>query len=414
MRVFLVFLLTALNYSAVGQVNLVPNGDFETLSRCPEIQDQIDAAVGWGSIYVQPLNISCLPDYCHTCNNNIPQSTLKVPLSRAFYQNPHSGNGMVQMAMYWEGLHGGLSQYHDYLQAKLTAKLKAGKRYCVSYYVNLEEGSTYAVNEIDAYFDNGTIDTSKNCEFPHIPSAPQIRSGNTVYADTMKWVKIEGSFIAVGTETHITIGNFYTDAQTVIAKQPHNAYTDNFGAVVAAYLIDDISVVESTTLADAGPNTHVGAGDSVYIGRPMASAIWCDWRVLGSNTIIGQGPGIKVKPSVATSYVVTQNLCGNITTDTVRVAVWPAGVNSVNGKEQVYWLSPNPVLQTLHLSQKVKDERAVWVSVYEATGKRVYSGNLQFADSKAVVDVSQLAAGFYFVELKDGSGNRFRLKMVKK
>ncbi|MEO6832696.1 MAG: T9SS type A sorting domain-containing protein, partial [Chitinophagaceae bacterium] len=123
--------------------------------------------------------------------------------------------------------------------------------------------------------------------------------------------------------------------------------------------------------------------------------------------------GIKVKPSTTTSYVVTQTLCGTVTRDTVRVDVWPAGVNSVNGKTQVYTLSPNPVQQTLHLSQQVNDGRAVLVSIYEATGKKVFSGSLQFADNKAGVNVGGLAAGFYFVELKDGAGNGYRLKLTK-
>ncbi|MEO6831666.1 MAG: hypothetical protein ABI378_05085 [Chitinophagaceae bacterium] len=42
---------------------------------------------------------------------------------------------------------------------------------------------------------------------------------------------------------------------------------------------------------------------------------------------------------------------------------------------------------------------------------RVYFGSLQFTDNKAGVDVASLAAGFYFVELKDGNG--FRLKLLK-
>ncbi|MEO6831521.1 MAG: hypothetical protein ABI169_04945, partial [Chitinophagaceae bacterium] len=277
-----------------------------------------------------------------------------------------------------------LNQKRDYLQGRLYKILSAGKDYCISFYVNLAEASGYAIMNIGAYLDNGLIDTTTDIAAPQTQWHPQVSNTAGILSDTAAWVRIQGSFVAKGNEQFITIGNFKDKAHTTYVPVPLNHY--NNGSNYTWYLIDDVSVIAIDTKADAGPDTHVAA-DSAFIGRPPEVGLECTWAVLGSSTVIGTGAGIKVKPIVTTSYVVTQTLCGTVTRDTVKVDVWPAGINSVNGKTQVYTLSPNPAQQTLHLSQQVNDGRAVMVSIYEATGKQVYAGSLQFADNKAGVNV---------------------------
>lgn len=229
----------------------------------------------------------------------------------------------------------------------------------------------------------------------------------------MRWTKIEGSFIATGNEQFITIGNFNDNAHTNKVPIAQNSYNVFFPDSSAIYLIDDVSVVESGTKADAGPDTHVGYGDSVYIGLPSSEAIWNSWSVLGSSTVIGEGPGIWVKPTVTTSYVVTQTLCGHTTRDTVEVQVWPAGVSgSVGGRTQGYSISPNPNSGSFVLRQAVAENKALNVEVQNVMGQIVFKGKPRLESGHAGFVLHNLPEGMYYLHVAD-AGRRYTLKFLK-
>jgi hypothetical protein len=413
MKKLLVVLLLCFESMASAQKNYVLNGDFEQYSSCPLSNDDINVAKYWVGIDSQRVGIAtCIPDYCNTCADT-PNRVTTVPKSDAYYQWPHSGNGMAQIVMfvnYWP-----YGRLRDYLQGRLVKRLTPGKSYCVTFYVCLSESSRWAVKEISAYFDNGSIDTASECWRPQTRYTPQITNQGGIISDTMHWTKIEGSFVANGTEQFITIGNFKDNASTTKSSIPANPYSANYVLDTASgYLTDDVSVVETSTKADAGPDTHVGYGDSVYIGLPPSEAIWNSWTVLGSPAMIGQGPGIWVRPATTTTYVVTQNLCGNITTDTVKVEVWAAGLTSIHGQTQAYFLSPNPSRDGLvELRQSIADNGPVQIVICDAIGKTVYLSVQMLKDSRLALDLSGLAAGVYYVRLKDDRDAAYHLKLVR-
>ncbi len=410
-------LLLASSRALFAQTNLVLNGDFETYSKCPYSEDQIMLATGWTPIDTTKLNPdfrgdgNCSPDYCHTCGTGAWNT---VPAGIYGFQYPHSGRAMSAVYMYTVLDSDQYRRYlRDYLQGRLTKKLTAGKRYCVSFYVVLAEISDWAVKDIGAYLDNGAIDniSYQFCGIPKTQYKPQVTYSGTPITDTLNWTKVEGSFIANGTEQFITIGNFKDKAgSTAIQVPPNNR---NNGSLGTYYLIDDVSVVESTTKADAGPDTHVGTGDSVYIGRPQSAAIWCDWQVLGSATIIGKGPGIWVKPAKTTSYVMMQTLCGAVTKDTVKVEVWAAGVQSINGQSQQYSIVPNPAKGAFELVQSVAKDGQAGVSIVNAVGQRLYSAVLHFKGGRAGVDAAALPAGVYYLSIQTGEGYVWNMRFVR-
>jgi hypothetical protein len=274
----------------------------------------------------------------------------------------------------------------------------------------LADISGYAIKEIGAYLDNGTIDTAKIITLPQIAYIPQLVNTTGVLSDTGNWVKIEGSFIANGTEQFITIGNFENKAHTTYSAMPVTQL--NNSSKYSLYWIDDISVIETANVADAGTDTHVGNGDSVFIGRTDV-AMDCSWTILGSSTIVGTGAGIWVKPTATTSYVVTQTLCGNVTRDTVKVEVWPAGIKSIKGRLQDYSITPNPSSGMITLHQTVAEGLPVFVKVFEATGKLVCSAQALFQDKVATLNLSDMTAGFYYVHLQDGYGNTYSMRLVR-
>ncbi len=410
MKQILVAVLLLVGNSLVAQTNLVRNPSFELYSECPHWFDEIGKAQFWSAIDSTGAG-PCTPELCHTCaNGSNPLRLAEVPIGHYYWQYPRTGNGMAQVGFYFDDSSPGNANLRDYMQGRLSRKLSAGKSYCVSFYVCLDEGSGYAVKDIEAYLDNGTIDTTHTCGNPQTQYHPQISNSGGIITDTARWTKISGSFVANGTESFITIGNFRDKAGTTWAAMPHN--NNYHGAEqYSVYLIDDVSVVESGSKANAGLDTHVGQGDSVFIGIADLG-IDCIWTKLGSSTVIGTAPGIWVKPSVATSYVVTQNLCGTVTKDTVKVDVWKLGVNETSTHR--YTLLPNPNRGIFQLQQSTGTDEAVDARIYNIFGQSVWMGTIVFKGETAQIDFSTaLAAGNYYLHLKDGNGRITILRFLK-
>ena len=410
----LMFFLTCVCIQLQAQVNYVRNPPLEDYVKCPNNTDEINLATNWFSIdsfYYWPADSGysisnltgriCTPEYCNVCTRYPWLSGL--PYGPDFYQYPRTGNGLAEVQMFFDGnFVPPLNYYRDYLQGRLYKPLTAGKSYCVTFYVNLAEQSGYAIDHIGAYLDDGKIDTTGTCSLPQTQYTPQVVTTSIVY-DTANWIKVEGSFTANGSERFITIGNFADKAHTnYVQLSPFNSnYT--------WYLVDDVSVIQSDTKADAGIDRHITRGDSTFIGRTPEVGLDCKWYRNGQ--FIDSGAGIWVKPSTTTSYVVEQTLCGLVTRDTMQVQVWAVGVPGVNGGAQRYELYPNPSNGSIELHQWVADERPVRVVMRSAIGDVVYKGSLQFKSNKAPLQLQGIAAGVYLVSLENGDGEQV-LKLV--
>ncbi len=368
MRYLFLAMLLLVSSQAFAQINYVRNPNFEQYSACPTGYDLINYSTGWSALD-SPLVTTggCYPEYLHTCGTG----AASVPTNFYFWQYPKSGKGMAQVLTFFDELFPAPNNLRrDYLQGRLYKRLTAGKRYCITFWVCYEEGSSYAIKELSAYLDNGSIDTTKTCDQPQTKYVPQLTNSSGIITDTMNWTKIEGSFTADGTEQFITIGNFRDKANTTWAYTPVDKSRLYDSSAYGLYLIDDVSVIESNIVADAGPDTHVGKGDSVFIGRTPEVGLECSWNILGTSTAIGTGAGIWVKPNITTSYVVTQTLCGVVTKDTVKVEVWAAGLQSVNGQTQQYGIVPNPNNGSFELTQSIAADEQVSISILIRLARR--------------------------------------------
>jgi len=401
--IILSILFTCACISSQAQVNYVLNASFEQYTRCPNSVDQIRNADYWSQIDTSIIDPICSPEYCNACAS--PSSDVSVPSSYYYYHYPRTGNGMVQMAMYVDNR--GPSGYYqrDYTQGRLYTNLTASKTYCVTFYVTLEQISQYSINHIGAYIDDGRIDEGQDsigCAAPQTDFTPQIVE-DTIINDTLNWVKVQGSYTATGNEKFITIGNFFNIEHTDTVEV-------HFGVESHAslYLIDDVSVIASDAVANAGPDAAVSPGsDSATIGT-SDEGMPCTWYVLGSATPIGYSGSIKVHPDTTTSYVIEMDLCGNVTRDTVVVVAAPAGVGAISMKYANVQIYPNPATTSFTITHASGSE----LLITDVVGQQVYEAAV--SSDKETIDIASLVKGVYLVQVVDiTTGAKITKRVIK-
>jgi gliding motility-associated-like protein len=321
-RFFLSFALCFASISSKSQVNLVPNPSFEILDSCAmHISSSIQRAVPWDTLKSKG---GCGPFAVNTCCNTDPKcyssSFFGVPYNYAGnnYQEPRSGKGYSVFGCFSPvPLTFTFSNQREYIQAPLINKLKKGTIYCGTFYIALGNMSKYALDELGAYFDDGTVSAPGRCKALSLTAQVKGPEG-FYYADTLNWMKVQNSFVAGGTESYITLGYFKDQQGALNTALVVNTATN---AGNSGYCWDDISVIELDLPAYAGRDTVLCTGDSVFIGRPPEIGLECLWFNHGSQ--IATGGGLWVKPATTQTYVVQQDVCGLIKRDTIQVQVKP-------------------------------------------------------------------------------------------
>ncbi len=411
-----------------AQINLVYNGSFEEIRKCPDNRKQIMYANHWHSLdslwafdtSSSWANIpSDVPALFTSCGSYPFGST---PVNANFYfHNARTGSNMVQFITYRNNDSTiSRSIQREHAQVALRQTLIAGRQYCVTFHISLEQLARYASNMIGAYLDDGTIDTvqwPRQGSLTSTTCIPQVYD-TTIYTDTLNWHRVQGLFTATGTEKFITIANFFdnTHTDTLGISIPTPLYPSGGGdRVYGYYLLDDVSVIESNTIAYAGSDTSLTAeSDSVWVGN-HDGYVPCRWYTISGTLIDSNVGGFKVKPGVTTLYIMELDVCGHITRDTVTVFVGPAGVATSpfpsKGGVTCY---PNPARDEVTLevaSAKGLTMTDYDVVFYDVVGRAVLHTTL--VQQRQVIDVSKLAHGLYTVQLMHTiTGEKSTLKFV--
>jgi hypothetical protein len=404
-----------------AQTNYVKNGDFEEYYACPDTPRRVYYAKDWeNGTYKKDYSINNVLQYNNRCSNGITgvSPRLLVPNNSNFYQEPHSEDGMIGICMMYFDyitLVGYIppnpSKYSSTLRGALHKPLTAGRSYCVTFYVNNGELGGYAHNKIGAYLDDGSIRFLIDSLNKAITSVtPQVYT-DSVIIDTMNWTKIQGTFVAKGDETSITIGNFFPNsAVTAVVTNYYHVYEHE-----SYYLIDDVSVVPIDAKANAGADRWVAISNSTDIGPvedTTAVAMDCKWYHKGK--LIDSGNVITVNAASSINqidtYVVVQNVCGNITRDTMLLKT-----TSLSAKEleqaNGFSLYPNPSNGTLTITSLRSTKQSVTFKVYDLLGREVYRQTLNFSNKLATLQFTAIT-GVYILELLDSEGNVWRERIV--
>ncbi len=198
--------------------NLISNPSFEKHRRCPDKIDPV-GVLKIVNAWFQPTYGSA--DYYNVCG----ERECFVPNNKLGFQQARTGEAYC-------GIYCSKDNYREYLQTQLKRPLKRGQKYRLSFFVSLSEYSTGAVATIGGLLTSERIhDTTRSIlmkkeVFRITPRISQITSVyyepqvvnavDRVLLETEAWMEVRGEFVAEGGEEYLTIGNFFSAANSGI------------------------------------------------------------------------------------------------------------------------------------------------------------------------------------------------------
>lgn len=211
-----------------GQINLVPNPEFEEYEDCPSEHGNIESTSDWFRV-----NPDGSPDYFNRCINlsggTFP--TPDVPSNGFGYQDAKSGDGYAGIFVYGYDT-------REYIQVRLDSPLEIGETYLLSMYVSVGDVK-WGISELGMYLSDEP--TEGTGWYFLLDVEPQVKNDpNTILSDTAGWTLISGIYVAEGGEEYLTIGNFVSDSLTYVEEINGDPLYRN-----QSYLyIEDVSVIK--------------------------------------------------------------------------------------------------------------------------------------------------------------------------
>ncbi len=381
--------------------NLVPNPSFEQYTDCNN--PYVSNSIYWCAV----MNGGSLPACLTPCQVN---SYIRSPRQYAdacfqSYQTVRTGFVYSSFGIYTQST----QQESGHSQVKLIDTLKAGKTYCVTYYVSMLNNAKYSLDKLGALL----TPTPFPCYVPGDPTVaiaglytPQVVSTPSIaLEDTLGWMEISGSFTAVGNEAYLTLGDFFLHNQHYIK----NSYPSNCNGL-AEYYVDDVSV-EEVQIAKAKNDTLIMQGDTTIIGNNPSEAALFSWQP-SAGLSCTNCPNPKASPSVTTTYTVTKTQCKVVTSDVITITVSPTGVAEADpataGLEAGVKLVPNPASDVLNITSRFYFEKVELLSI---TGQVLLSENVN--DKTHQLQLQNFADGIYFVKVSYSNGMSVTKKVIK-
>jgi len=371
--------------------NYVNNGSFEDCLNCNQSFNPLIAKY-WSSLDTNKFFGAIL--------TSLPP-TGQVPNSSFTHQWPRTGNNYFISTLFFKP--NTQQTLRGYSRNRLKQKLQTNKTYCVKIYYNITNQCTYGVDGFGAYFGDGNLDTITLCEKPITFLVPQIQNPTSnILSDTLNWSLLTGTFTANGTEKYMTLGNFKSDASTnsVIINPA------NLPIIASDILYDDVSVIDIDLPAYAGPDIWGIPFNTVYLGRSQDVGIdeACIWYKLpNTTTAIDTAAGITITVATTTqTYMVKQDICGNIKYDTVIVYSSAVGLSEQETILNNISLFPNPANDELNILFNAQTNIDInQVLVYNSIGQLVREEEIIIKNKSAIINTKELQNGVYLLKLLD-------------
>lgn len=207
----------------VNSQNFIPNSSFENYMFCPQGNGELYSAISWSN----PVQ-GATPDYLNKCS-----SSYGVPDNPFGRQVPHTGDAYVGIVLTDDP-----GDYREYFETKLTQPLESGKCYEFELFWSLGETfSRYVMADLGVYFSSVAIINYSNTVGP-LPCNPQINNPLSNRPDTTTWKRVTMTYLALGGEQFITIGNFTANfSDTIIID-------GSIRSLSSYVFIDDVSLIQ--------------------------------------------------------------------------------------------------------------------------------------------------------------------------
>lgn len=235
--ILLLITLTSISSYSTAQ-NYVPNWSFELIDSCPP-----GHTLGYNNWVVQnwqrPPGSITTPDLFSTCYNGTtpvpPYQDVSVPINFMGFANPKTGNNYMGALLRY-------GTFREYIQSQLISPLIAGQKYLCGFNVQRADSSEFQVDKVGMHISNIAEWQNSNQAMSNL--TPQIENTTGIMYDSLNWLKVENIFIASGGEQYITIGNFYTNANTLVDSIEIDAVGGTGWNVCCRgyYLFDDVYI----------------------------------------------------------------------------------------------------------------------------------------------------------------------------
>ena len=230
LKLISLFLISfCMNQIMQGQ-NLVPNSSFDTSTLSPSYYGQICYPTGWStpSGYCTVVVNHGSPDYYKTGGTG----GAGVPTTFWATVSPHSGAGMAGFGTYLPSY----TNFREYVRTTLTSPLIVGQSYEVSFW--LTNGITWlnghATNNIGVAFTTSPLTQPAAATILETPDVEY----TSVLWDSL-WHQLSFTYTATDASQYMTIGNFRTDASSIIVNVKTVCCPTSSAAY---YYIDDVVV----------------------------------------------------------------------------------------------------------------------------------------------------------------------------
>ena len=231
-----IFLVTA--YQA-QVANLVENGSFEIIKGKVKGLGCVDASADWKNVTNAKADLFVKEN---------KQPIVLTSGNSYGKEEPKEGDNYAGLVVYSPKD----KIARNYITSPLTQPMLKGKKYCVSMYISLAEGSKYATNNLGINFHKKQ---PKQEEAKTIVEKTAILHNQAKMVNaTYGWEKVCGTYISEGGEEFITIGNFTATDKSKIEKTLKIKDYKGVISEFAYYYVDNISVVmvEQKSACDCG------------------------------------------------------------------------------------------------------------------------------------------------------------------
>lgn len=226
MKIFrIIFFATMFPACMFGQVNLVRNGSFEEISRCPGYkysEGSVEILKYWNEYSIHAMGF--LNPQIYAFNRCAEKRANPLIVGKEFpymgqykgvpknvfgYAEPYCGNGYALISVICSG-----SLMEDkrvrgaYLQSRLVNQLDSGRTYYLEFYVKATDNSSFVTDAIGVTFTEKPLAVVDFTCVDELKPYLKYEGDELDFKKNKGWTKISGTFISRGKEEFISIGNF--------------------------------------------------------------------------------------------------------------------------------------------------------------------------------------------------------------